>query len=120
MENKNYYKSSSWQNLRKIKLTENNYCVNCACFGIQENANEVHHILKPAEQDSKEEELLFFDKENLVCLCKRDHRSLHGSRKYIHPRFEEWLKEMKNYLCYKYYKDGIIVRYTNDKNKRKL
>jgi len=62
--NEELYKTQKWKMLRK-EILKNNYCFKC---GIDKNL-QVHHIVRP-----KGNEILFFDINNLVPVCKDCHR----------------------------------------------
>ena len=118
MNKKDYYNDQQWKNLRKARLSENPYCLNCACFGKSTPATEVHHIIKFYEQDEADRYTLFLDRENTICLCSACHKDIHGRKKFQQPRFSQYVYDMKNYLCQKYLAQGKIIRYTEDKNRR--
>lgn len=117
MNKADYYNSTEWKHVRKEKLEEQPLCVACMAYGRQTPATDVHHIIKFYDQDDDIKNVLLTDKDNLVCLCKECHKDIHGKKKYTHPLMQQYLYTVKNNLCNKYYKQGIIIKWTNDKNK---
>lgn len=115
-----YYNSKEWRKTRKEKLDEQPLCVACASLGKKVNAEDLHHAIKYFEQDDDCRELLLLDKENLVPLCKECHKSIHGNKKIIGPWMLQYLYNLKTYICNKYFRQGIIIKWTEDKTYRKL
>lgn len=114
MEKIKYYNSSAWKYTRKLVLDKNPYCLNCLAFGRQEKASEVHHVQKFYEQyDDDLRFVLLTDTENCIPLCKACHKQIHSSkRKLMQPRFQQYIFELKNYLCKKYLNLGKILVWT--------
>jgi 5-methylcytosine-specific restriction endonuclease McrA len=65
--NQDLYKTSRWKELRSLVISEQKRCQYCGSI-----INlEVHHIIRP-----KGNEQLFYDKSNLLVVCKRCHQSI--------------------------------------------
>lgn len=112
-----FYNSKEWRETRAEMLQKQPYCIGCLYFGKQIPSTTVHHIIKFYDQDDDIKNVLLTDKENLVCLCQACHNDIHRKKKYTHPLMQQYLYDVKNYLCSKYIGQGIIIKWTNDKNK---
>lgn len=110
-----YYKLPEWNQLRRIKLAEDCECVMCKAFNRITPATTVHHILKFDKQPEEMQYKLFTDKENLISVCKDCHIDIHRRPDLVHPIAKQYLYDMKNYLCAKYFQKGEIVVWTEDK-----
>lgn len=62
------YKTARWQRLREYHLAQQPLCAWCMQQDIVEEATVVHH-----KKAHKGDEVLFFDPENLLSLCKPHH-----------------------------------------------
>lgn len=63
----NLYKTDKWKKLRSEVLSERKTCEECG----ERKAEEVHHIVPVKDGGS------FFDKRNLIALCKSCHAKKH-------------------------------------------
>ena len=69
------YQDKRWKRLRKSKLRGNPLCEDCERVGKVSITEEVHHI-KPFDITG-DYELLAFDYDNLMSLCKECHHKKH-------------------------------------------
>lgn len=90
-ERQKYYNTSTWHELRKLKLEEQcGLCQDCldpntvnedGSYGEKiTEATDVHHLMSFAEKGLSEEERQrrFTDIDNLVALCRYHHLKRHG------------------------------------------
>lgn len=90
-ERQRFYNTSTWHELRKLKLEEQcGLCQDCldpktinedGTYGERlTQATDVHHLMSFAEKGLSEEERQrrFCDMGNLVCLCRWHHLLRHG------------------------------------------
>lgn len=90
-ERQKYYNTSTWHELRKLKLEEQcGLCQDCldetvinedGTYGEKLTpATDVHHLMSFAEKGLSNEERVrrFTDMDNLVCLCRYHHLLRHG------------------------------------------
>jgi len=66
--NAEFYRTSTWRNLRKQVLRENPFCEKCG-IPQKETSLHVHHKIPP-----RGDEGLFYDIDNLAVLCEGCHR----------------------------------------------
>ena len=91
MERQKYYNTSTWHELRKLKLEEQyGLCQDCldpstvnedGTYGERlTQATDVHHLMSFADKGLSNEERVrrFTDVDNLVCLCRWHHLLRHG------------------------------------------
>lgn len=73
-----FYNSVWWRNTRKAMLMENPLCQECLKNNKVTEATQIHHK-KPWQSgiSPKEQEELFYDINNLVCLCSFCHKEIH-------------------------------------------
>jgi 5-methylcytosine-specific restriction protein A len=70
--NSQLYNTGRWKQLRKRIIKEQPYCFKCGA-GVNDVTLEVHHRIPP-----KGNEELFFDEDNVICVCPSCHRILTG------------------------------------------
>lgn len=64
-----FRKTSAWVGMREyIKIRDYSICKVCACEGKISSTVQVHHIVP-----MREDETLWLDSNNLICLCKYHH-----------------------------------------------
>ena len=111
------YHSNSWKKLRKQKLEANPECELCKLRGLSIPAEQIHHSIKfDLQYDNKTKGLLFLDEDNLISLCCDCHHHVHKNQDMLFPEQKQYLIDKKNFVNMKYFNQGIIIRYTNDKN----
>ena len=120
MTKQDYYRSKSWRQIRELKLKQDPYCELCMLNGMQTKAHTVHHIIKFFDQPTDYiKEQLLCDTDNLCAVCDKCHQHIHQQRdKYLWPFQRVYLDTKKNDLCQKYWNKGIIIKWTNDDNRK--
>lgn len=75
-----FYGSKLWRDLREQKLYEQPICERCLEQDRITPATDVHHIT-PFGLGIDEQQMweLFLDYDNLMSVCKRCHREIHGN-----------------------------------------
>ena len=69
------YNNSQWNNIRLEAIKRaNGLCEVCYAKGRLKAGNEVHHIIKVANGDSRSN----YDLDNLIYVCTRCHRAIEG------------------------------------------
>ena len=73
------YNTRRWKDLRNLMIQEHPLCQDCLENGRLTPAEEVHHAISPFRKglSPEEKEMLAFDSDNLVCLCKECHIKRH-------------------------------------------
>lgn len=120
MTKQEFYSSNAWKQLRSKKLTEQPMCQLCQLNGINKPATQVHHAMKFFEQDNEVNRwLLFLDTDNLVSVCDKCHKAIHQpKRNLLWPFQRQYLDTIKNNVSQKYWNKGIIIKWTNDDNRK--
>lgn len=117
-----YYNSKTWKALRQKKITDQPLCEVCLQRGITKPASDIHHAIKFYDQFTEElKALLFSDYDNLISVCEDCHHCLHGNKKtkLLWPEQRAYIDNIKNTVSQKYLDQGIIIRWTEDSNKKK-
>lgn len=117
-----YYNSKTWKALRHKKLTEQPLCEVCLQRGITKPASDCHHAIKFYDQFTDDlRQLLFSDYDNLISVCEDCHQLIHNNKKtkLLWPEQKAYIYNKKNNVSQKYYDKGIIIRWTEDSNKKK-
>ena len=74
-----FYGSKVWRELREEKLHEQPLCERCLANETITPASEVHHVIPfGLGIDEQQQWELFLDYDNLMSLCSRCHKQLHG------------------------------------------
>jgi 5-methylcytosine-specific restriction endonuclease McrA len=63
-----FYTGSAWRKLRRLVLSEQPLCPDCAAQGVTRPAVEVHHLVA-----RKADAALAYERSNLVGLCNAHH-----------------------------------------------
>lgn len=71
---KKYYSISRWKSMSQKLRKENEICQLCG----KRKSEEVHHIFPFMHQFEDIREEVFFDKDNLICLCEDCHHQVHA------------------------------------------
>lgn len=78
-ERQKIYQSKRWQQLRRLKLSENPLCEVCQDNGAITPAVDVHHRVSfMSQHDKAERNRLAFDIDNLQSLCRACHQYQHN------------------------------------------
>lgn len=113
-----YYGMKGWKAVRDKKIKEQPLCELCLQRGITKPAEDVHHAIKFYDQFTDDLKLqLLEDYDNLVSLCQRCHDNLHKKPNMVWPEQRQYIENKKNRLSQKYLDKGVIIRWTDDKNK---
>lgn len=120
MTKQKFYNSNGWRKLREKKLSEHPLCELCLQRGMNNPGQEVHHAIKFFDQyDDIMRWLLLLDYDNLVTVCDSCHKHIHQQRdKYLWPEQRQYLDNIKNNVSQKYFNKGIIIKWTNDDNRK--
>ena len=111
------YHSNSWKKARKQKLEANPECELCKLRGLSIPAEQIHHAIKFDQQyENKIKGLLFLDEDNLISLCNDCHHHVHKNQEMLFPEQKQYLIDKKNFVNMKYFNQGMIIKYTNNKN----
>lgn len=71
---KKFYSISRWKSMSQELRKENEICQLCG----KRKSEEVHHIFPFMHQFEDIREEVFFDKDNLICLCEDCHHQVHA------------------------------------------
>lgn len=71
---KKYYSISRWKSMSQELRKEHEICQLCG----KRKSEEVHHIFPFMHQFEDIREEVFFDKDNLICLCEDCHHQVHA------------------------------------------
>lgn len=71
---KKFYSISRWKTMSQELRKENEICQLCG----KRKSEEVHHIFPFMHQFEDIREEVFFDKDNLICLCEDCHHQVHA------------------------------------------
>lgn len=111
---------TEWSKLSKKILQERPNCELCAIRGIEKPAEQVHHCLKPDKQLEPDlENLLTYDRDNLVAVCAACHSHIHAQNWFLWPEQRKYLDDKKNAICTKYIALNKVVMWTEDINKKR-
>lgn len=106
---------TEWSKLSKKILQERPNCELCKIRGIDSSAEQVHHAIKPDKQlEADLQNLLLYDRDNLVAVCEACHTNIHKRPYYVWPEQRLFIDNKKNEISQKYLDKGKIVIWTND------
>lgn len=89
------YQSKIWEKMRMAKLMEHPLCYACQCEGTVELAIDLHHLRTFTDgNDANEINVLAYDSNNIVPLCKYHHWSIHHG----YLRGAKSLEEIRQYI----------------------
>lgn len=74
------YRSDRWEKLRKLKKLHDPFCERCLKRGIYEPARIVHHK-EYITLENYLDDNVFFNIDNLECLCQKCHNQEHFGEK---------------------------------------
>lgn len=107
LENANdYYDLNQWKSLSQELRKEHEICQLCN----KQKSEEVHHIFPFMHQFEDIREEVFFDKDNLICLCSDCHHQVHA-KNYGNLGIPERMKieSLRNQISRKYLNQGKIL-----------
>lgn len=118
---KELYANKTYRQIRAEKFLSSPNCLHCQLLGRSEPATDLHHILKFYDQIGDNNKICcLIDPENMITLCGKCHKHIHGDQGWLHPDFLAWIDKMKLYLLEKYQNAGFDCIWTNDHNRRVL
>ena len=113
-----YYGQTAWKKLRQRKIQDQPLCELCQIRGITRPATDCHHAILFYSQLTPElRQMLLLDYDNLVSLCESCHQHVHKNPDLVWPEQKQYLYDKKNKLSQKYYDQGILITWTNDRHK---
>lgn len=103
---KKFYSISRWKTMSQELRKEHPECQLCG----KNKSTEVHHIFPFMHQFEDIREEVFFDKDNLICLCSDCHHQVH-SKNYGNLGIPERIKieQLRNQISQKYLNQGKIL-----------
>lgn len=103
---KKFYSISRWKTMSQELRKENEICQLCG----KRKSEEVHHIFPFMHQFEDIREEVFFDKDNLICLCEDCHHQVHA-KNYGTLGIPERTKieNLRSHISQKYLKQGKIL-----------
>ena len=103
---KKYYSISRWKTMSQELRKENEICQLCG----KRKSEEVHHIFPFMHQFEDIREEVFFDKDNLICLCEDCHHQVHA-KNYGTLGIPERMKieNLRSQISRKYLNQGKIL-----------
>lgn len=106
MSEKNYYSLTAWKSISQELRKEHEICQLCG----KNKSTEVHHIFPFMHQFEDVREEVFFDKDNLICLCSDCHHQVHA-KNYGNLGIPERMKieKLRNQISQKYLNQGKIL-----------
>lgn len=113
-----YYGQTAWKKLRQRKLQDQPLCELCQRRGITRAASDCHHAIKFWDQFTPElKQQLLLDYDNLVSLCETCHQHVHKNPDLVWPEQKQYLYDKKMKVSAKYFDQGIMIRWTEDRHK---
>lgn len=103
---KKYYSISRWKTMSQELRKEHEICQLCG----KRKSEEVHHIFPFMHQFEDIREEVFFDKDNLICLCSDCHHQVHA-KNYGTLGIPERMKieNLRSQISQKYLNQGKIL-----------
>lgn len=103
---KDYYSISRWKTMSQELRKEHEICQLCG----KRKSEEVHHIFPFMHQFEDVREEVFFDKDNLICLCEDCHHQVHA-KNYGTLGIPERMKieNLRSQISRKYLNQGKIL-----------
>lgn len=97
-----YYDLNQWKQLSQEMRKNNDKCQICGA-----KSQDVHHIFPFMHQSPELREEVFFDKDNLLCLCEKCHYAIHHNK--LLPVQKYWYEKLRNQISQKYLNQGKIL-----------
>lgn len=103
---KKFYSISRWKTMSQELRKEHEFCQLCG----KRKSEEVHHIFPFMHQFEDIREEVFFDKDNLICLCSDCHHQVHA-KNYGTLGIPERMKieNLRSQISQKYLNQGKIL-----------
>lgn len=103
---KDFYSLTIWKSMSQELRKEHEICQLCG----KRKSEEVHHIFPFMHQFEDIREEVFFDKDNLICLCKDCHHQVHA-KNYGNLGIPERMKieSLRNQISQKYLNQSKIL-----------
>ena len=97
-----YYDLNQWKQLSQEMRKNNDKCYICGA-----KSQDVHHVFPFMHQSTELREEVFFDKDNLLCLCEKCHYAIHHNK--LLPVQNYWYEKLRNQISQKYLNQGKIL-----------
>ena len=97
-----YYDLNQWKQLSYEMRKNNDKCQICGA-----KSQDVHHVFPFMHQSPELREEVFFDKDNLLCLCEKCHYAIHHNK--LLPAQKYWYEKLRNQISQKYLNQGKIL-----------
>ena len=97
-----YYDLNQWKQLSQEMRKNNDKCQICGA-----KSQDVHHVFPFMHQSPELREEVFFDKDNLLCLCEKCHYAIHHNK--LLPVQKYWYEKLRNQISQKYLNYGKIL-----------
>ena len=97
-----YYDLNQWKQLSQEMRKNNDKCQICGA-----KSQDVHHVFPFMHQSPELREEVFFDKDNLLCLCEKCHYAIHHNK--LLPVQKYWYESLRNQISQKYLNQGKIL-----------
>ena len=97
-----YYDLNQWKQLSQEMRKNNDKCQICGA-----KSQDVHHVFPFMHQSPELREEVFFDKDNLLCLCEKCHYAIHHNK--LLPAQKYWYEKLRNQISQKYLNQGKIL-----------
>lgn len=97
-----YYDLNQWKQLSQEMRKNNDKCQICGA-----KSQDVHHVFPFMHQSPELREEVFFDKDNLLCLCEKCHYAIHHNK--LLPVQKYWYEKLRNQISQKYLNQGKIL-----------
>lgn len=97
-----YYDLNQWKQLSQEMRKNNDKCYICGA-----KSQDVHHVFPFMHQSPELREEVFFDKDNLLCLCEKCHYAIHNNK--LLPVQKYWYEKLRNQISQKYLNQGKIL-----------
>lgn len=97
-----YYDLNQWKQLSQEMRKNNDKCQICGA-----KSQDVHHVFPFMHQSPELREEVFFDKDNLLCLCEKCHYAIHHNK--LLPAQKYWYEKLRNQISRKYLNQGKIL-----------
>lgn len=97
-----YYDLNQWKQLSQEMRKNNDKCQICGA-----KSQDVHHVFPFMHQSPELREEVFFDKDNLLCLCEKCHYAIHHNK--LLPVQKYLYEKLRNKISQKYLNQGKIL-----------
>ena len=97
-----YYDLNQWKQLSQEMRKNNDKCQICGA-----KSQDVHHVFPFMHQSPELREEVFFDKDNLLCLCEKCHYAIHHNK--LLPAQKYLYEKLRSQISQKYLNQGKIL-----------